>query len=361
MSSRIADMLPDGIHPWLPLELDREKAPEKYTTCDDCAMLVEGEDPDAGAVVFRPESKCCTYHPWLPNFQVGGLLRDPEPGLEQGRERVRAKIAAREGVTPTGIHVPKVREHLYEIGRERIFGLSQALRCPYYREDVGGCGVWKYREAVCSTWFCKYAEGEDGDTFWRAVRDYLVELEEALTLHALLELGFDGASLQRWLKGKERMGPRDYDGEGPGDEEYARIWGRWLGREEELYVKTREIVETITPEAAKELAGVRGRTRLDAVTRAADVLDAGEVPDPVHLSKRLSYATDDTGAAVLTSYSSYDPTRIPQQLFQALGRFDGKRSNAEALQSIESEHGVRLSPGLVLTLYRQRILVADDG
>ena len=364
VSGQIADMLPEGIHPWLPTELFRPKAAEKHTTCDRCAMLIDGQSPDTGAacarVVFRPETKCCTYHPWLPSFLLGGLFADSDRGLDEGRARVRAKIAAREGVTPAGIHAPRVSEHLYEIGRDAVFGRSASLRCPYYEERIGGCSVWKYREAVCSTWFCKYVEGEDGDLFWRAVRDYLRELEEALVIHALLELGFAGEVIRGWLDRKQPLGPDDYDRRGPTDEEYARHWGTWAGREEELYVRTSGIVREIDPRSALALTGARGRARLDAARRATDVLERTEVPDPLRLSRRMTYAPDGAGGAVLTTYSAYDPARISQSLLGALREFDGRRSNAQALAAIADDHALKLSAGLLLALYRQRILVSDQ-
>ena len=90
------------------------------------------------------------------------------------------------------------------------------------------------------------------------------------------------------------------------------------------------------------------------------MLDASELPDPLQLSKALNYASDGPDGVVLTTYSSYDPARISHQLFAALREFDGKRSNAEALGAIVDEHGVRLSQGLLLVLYRQRILVTEQ-
>lgn len=359
MTARIADQLPAGIHPWLPPELQRPKAPERHTTCDRCAMLVEGDRP-AGGVVFHPQTKCCTYHPWLPCFLLGGLFSDPDPALDEGRARVRAKIAAREGVTPAGIFPPRLQEHLYRIGGEGVFGRSAALRCPYYVEEIGGCGVWKYREAVCSTWFCKYVEGEDGDLFWRAVRAYLIELEQALVIHALLELGFGGDAVRRCLSRDEPMGPRDYDHQGPTEAEYARIWGDWVGREEELYLRASEVVSQVGSEGAAKLAGARGRARLDAVRHAGDVLDRVEAPDPLRLSSRLGVASDGAGGTIVTTYSSFDPARISERLLSALREFDGRRSNAEALEAIEERHGLRLTPSLLLALHRQRVLVTDQ-
>jgi hypothetical protein len=90
------------------------------------------------------------------------------------------------------------------------------------------------------------------------------------------------------------------------------------------------------------------------------VLDARVVPDPLRLSRRLVCAAEGPDAVVVTTYSSFDPTRISQQLLVALREFDGRRSNAEALAAVDRTHGLLLSSGLLLSLYRQRILVTDQ-
>ncbi|HVS12952.1 MAG TPA: hypothetical protein VMV46_03435 [Thermoanaerobaculia bacterium] len=354
----LADLLPEGIRPWIPGELRRPKAPERYTTCDDCAMLVPGADPDAGDAVFRPDTKCCTYHPWLPNFLVGGLLVDPEPALAAGRSRVLAKIEARVGVTPVGIRALPLSEHLYKIGHG-VFGRSETLRCPYFAQDTGGCTVWRYREAACATWFCKYAEGEDGHRLWRAVRAFLEELEGALVIHALLELGFEGDRVNAWLPGRSQLGSREVDRRAPAAREYDEMWGPWVGREGELYGRCLEVVRQVDGEQARAMTGARGRLRLDAIRRLGDRIDRGEVPERLRLNPDLGYSPDGDGRALLTTYSPYDPARISQGLFAALHEFDGRRSNQEAQSAIEARHGFRLSPSLVLRLHRQRILVAS--
>src|SRR5687767_1905524 len=93
-----------------------------------------GAAPSPDALHFRPDAKCCTYHPTLPNYLVGALLADPDPALEEGRRRVRDKLAARVGVTPLWLAAPRKTMVLLEASRDTSFGRSRALRCPYYVE-----------------------------------------------------------------------------------------------------------------------------------------------------------------------------------------------------------------------------------
>ena len=69
-------------------------------------------------------------------------------------------IAPVVGVTPLGLARPPVQHLLYRHGRERGFGQSVALLCPHYLGDSGGCGIWRHRNGVCATWFCKHTRGE---------------------------------------------------------------------------------------------------------------------------------------------------------------------------------------------------------
>src|SRR5262249_31693926 len=69
------------------------------TTCGDCPML----RPEFGGIAFDPKTKCCTFMPQLPSFNVGTLLLDDDPALAAGRARVRERVEAGEMVTPIGL------------------------------------------------------------------------------------------------------------------------------------------------------------------------------------------------------------------------------------------------------------------
>src|SRR5580704_17978080 len=90
----------------LPSFFDRPAIEETRATRNDCAMCDKGSAPAGLATEsFRPDVKCCSYHPTLPNYLVGEALADES--LAVGRERLRAKIAARIGVTPQWLAAPR--------------------------------------------------------------------------------------------------------------------------------------------------------------------------------------------------------------------------------------------------------------
>lgn len=90
------DALPALYRTLLGAPLDREVPAESKATCHACAMVAgcpETVAPlDGRSRLFRADTKCCTYHPRLPNDLVGALLQDPNPGLAEGRRRMEARL-----------------------------------------------------------------------------------------------------------------------------------------------------------------------------------------------------------------------------------------------------------------------------
>jgi Fe-S-cluster containining protein len=88
-------------------------------------------------VTFRPSLKCCTHHPTLPNFLVGGILASGGEGAALVVELL----------------FPEASRWLKE--RPSGFGRDETCRCPFLLEE-GRCGIWKHRYSVCATWFCQH-------------------------------------------------------------------------------------------------------------------------------------------------------------------------------------------------------------
>src|SRR5262245_27168269 len=97
----LREILPPIYHPLLPSFFDVTPPAEEKATCHACVMVPPaGMEAPAGVAYFRPDTKCCTYHPTLANYLVGGLLSDPDPDYAEGQRRVRATLATRIGVKP---------------------------------------------------------------------------------------------------------------------------------------------------------------------------------------------------------------------------------------------------------------------
>ncbi|HVS13311.1 MAG TPA: hypothetical protein VMV46_05280 [Thermoanaerobaculia bacterium] len=359
-ATALADLLPEGLRPFLAAALRRPKSPERRATCERCAMCAPAGTtaPAAGTLAsFRPDAKCCTYHPALPNFLVGALLADDDPALAEGRRRMLERIEQGIGVDPVGVAAPAPAQRLHQHGAP-AFGRSTALLCPYFDRARGSCTIWRYREAVCATYYCKLEEGKDGAELWNAVKRYLIELEDAVIEHVLLELGFDGGARRRLRAHKAALDADELDGRPPGPEAARERWGPWHRRETELFRRAHEIARALSPADVAALLGVRGRACLDEIGRHLDLIDNRRVPDPLRLAPQLHLTVDGDSHVVLVTYSPNDPLRLRRALFDELRAFDGRRSNAEALDTIAERSGMRLSAELLLALHRTRILVS---
>src|SRR5438874_8444026 len=123
-------MLPGPYERWFTEMSGRPGPVETRSTCDSCAMLPGAPGlPPEGA--FDPAVRCCTYHPHLAPHFVGGILAS---GSEAGRRVVRARIAARVGVTPIGLQPTPAYAAIYQrlSVRAGAFGHSHELLCPFY-------------------------------------------------------------------------------------------------------------------------------------------------------------------------------------------------------------------------------------
>ena len=202
----------------LPAFFDRPAFEETRATCDDCAMCPKKEASIVASIHFDPETKCCTYHPTLPNYLAGAVFADPSSDLDEGRRRLRQKLAARIGVTPRWLAAPrKFLVHL-EASRLHAFGRARSMRCPLY--DEGRCTIWKHRESVCSTFFCKHDGGGYARAFWDALKKWTFVLESALTEYAVRQIAPNTTEPR---VGKNKMTLEDLEDRPPPPEEYAQI------------------------------------------------------------------------------------------------------------------------------------------
>jgi hypothetical protein len=259
--------------------------------------------------VFPSDLKCCTFMPGLPNFQVGALLADPDPGLDHGRAEVRERIRAGNAVSPIGVMKPSVYTKLYGRGG---FGQSTALRCPYYRD--GGCGVWSHREAVCSTWFCKHDRGLVGWTFWQNAMWTLLTLEQAVAAKVAIELGIPEEAVNG-------LTPSELSRE-ENLEYYEGVWADWVGREEAFFVAASERVDRLDWEEAARWAKLE-ESNLTSSLRRSYAAFVEPVPDVVALG-RLERIGENATIVRLRSYSGFNPVELPRAAADALPGYEGR-------------------------------------
>ncbi len=358
---RLHDALPDLYRRLLGSPLDLEVPAEHKATCASCAMLpgAAGAVPpvDGRSRFFRPDTKCCTFHPRLPNYLVGAILEDGSAAGAEGRHRLEARVASRVGVAPEWLHPPRTFTVLYD-GARGAFGRARGLRCPFYAEDSGGCTIWAHREAVCSTWFCKYAVGEDGRRLWTAVKELVSLVEIQLARAALLELA--PALLDREPGARASapapLGPEDIDGDPPPPAVHAAAWGDWAGREAELYRACHRFVSGLTAADVEALLGLDGRIARRAVERAAAAVASESLPAVLRLNPDATVSWLPDGQVALGAYSELEAVALPGAAYPLLVRFTGQRTVAEVRAQLREELHADLSDEVLLELYRQRVL-----
>jgi Fe-S-cluster containining protein len=345
--------LSEAFGAWLPALFEHPLPDERRAACEHCSMCAPagGDEVLEGRGLFNPAVKCCTYQPALASFAVGALFSDSRPELDEGRRRVRARIAEQHGVYPSGVQGPSAYWLRYR-AKPDGFGRAEELRCPYY--DAGRCTVWQLRDAVCSTYFCKFDRGVEGKIFYDALRDYLVTLSDVLVVHAMLELGFAPASAA--VPASTAVSPDEIEGQPLSEQAYAQRWQHYRGREEEYFRAAHELVSRLGPSEVETLGGARLSARLQQLESAYNELVAPRVPTQLTRNPSLRVINEPTGGYLLEGYSPMDLSRVGPQVYHALDAFDG-RPTEDVLASLEAEGKPKPSAGLLRSLYHHRVLV----
>ena len=311
----------------------------------------------AGLVFFSPNAKCCTYTPRFPNFLVGRILSDKDPSSIRGRTTVEDRIRKRVAVTPLGLMPNPVQRLLYDQDKGASFGRSATLLCPHYQEDTGQCGVWKYREATCATWFCKHSRGAVGMHFWHCLRDLLYAIEEDLARWCIDQIGLGSEALLALFPPREERKPSldqySLDGQVNGGR-YALIWGNWAGREIEFFEESARLVETLKWTEVAAICGPQVRILLRVTEDAFRRLISQDPPPALRL-KPFQTVQVEADSAIVVGYSHLNPLRLPKKLTAVLHCFDG-RPNHEVLDAIYRDHGLRLDSGILRKLSDYGIL-----
>lgn len=199
------------------------------------------------------------------------------------------------------------------------------LRCPHYVQQGGGrCGIWKHRNSVCSTWFCKHVRGAVGFDFWRELKLLLKELEEQLAIWCCLQIGLDARVIEYAREDEgQRSSFADELVKEYHDARHRRSWGGWAGKEAEFYERCSAAVAPLEWRDVRALGGQRLRAREVAVLDAYRHLVAPTIP--ARLRAAATPALRVTGNYVrITTYSPHDPIAMPETAWRALRRFDGR-------------------------------------
>lgn len=349
-------VLPPVYRDLLSPEFDKPAVIEKRAACADCEMCDKGTMPEGvEAVYFRPDTKCCTYHPSLANYLVGAILRDPSPEMEEGRRRIRERIASRIGVTPCALSAPPKYLLLYRASKGTAFGRSKALTCPYLTE-AGRCSIWRHRESICTTFFCKYDAGEAGVLFWKAFKAYLGHVESMLAVWATKTIAPD---TKQPNTDESTITIEDLEDRPPKDSAYAAMWGSWLGREEEFYIACYNKVRNLDRQKFAKLIDEtpRGRETMSELRTRYAALSLPVIPEKLSLNRKMRRLPVANGVAVTTTYNAYDSMVLEKELFDVLEKFTYDKTVNEIRKDLLDQDGIEFADDLLIHLSRHGILV----
>jgi hypothetical protein len=243
------NLLPSAI---LELNPDEQKA-----TCDRCLMA---RPPTAVKDRYQDHLKCCTYYPFLPNFAVGAILKDPKGIYKKGQETIRKIIKKRQYSLPIGLVAPVKYQLEFKDRKKGDFGNQESWLCPYYDRQKNQCSIWAYRGAVCTSFYCRSSYGKKGLNFWHQMSDYLTYVEMALMEEALIRLDFSPRQISEelvYLNGEEGTLAEKKSWSLP--EKKARYyWRDYFEDQEGFFIKCFDLVESFDRKAFREMMGEQG-------------------------------------------------------------------------------------------------------
>lgn len=356
MADTLVSSLPAVYKDLLSPELEKPAVKEARADCANCQMCNQGTMPaEAEAVYFRPDTKCCTYHPSIPNFLVGAILKDGSPDMQDGKQRIKERIASRIGVMPYWLAPPTKYLLLYDVSRHTSFGRSAALKCPYLT-DAGLCSIWRHRETICSTFYCKFDGGEAGVAFWKTWKAYMQHVEQVLAVWSSKAIGRD---LVNPLVEKTKLTVEELEDKPPKDALYASWWGTWVSREEEYYVSCFNKVRSLSRRQFAKLVDEtpKGKQLLSELRTRYAALSQPFLPERISLNGGMRRLPIANGTVVTTPYNPYDSMVIEKELYEVLEKLTHEKPLAETRAELSEKEGIELADELLIHLVRHAVLV----
>jgi len=205
---------------------------EKKSTCFNC--------PKVQSHGFDRHLKCCTYHPKIPNYQLGDALMNGG----DSQKNVERMIAGR-FLTPEGSgHTPLQWLDVLQQDQAAEYGRSSKTICGFLDRDSGRCGVYGFRNSACTTYFCRHDQ-KWSEGFWEYVHHFIGRSELALTQYALKSIDFD---YEKYLQIFNELSSRppnelcEASSKCWKKDVYQALWSDWFGREAELFQKCSRLI-----------------------------------------------------------------------------------------------------------------------
>lgn len=232
---------------------------ETAVSCSHCRMVGPFDDDCRPLGPFLPETKCCTFLPYWPNFSIGALLTDiPEVQLNFYHGLSKEAILLPLGMFPSSAR----KEKLARLGPQ-AFGKSTELLCPFHCTESGTCDIWSYRPGVCSSYFCTSSFGAGGLEFWKKVETFLNHFEWTLAHEVLWQLGFTQDEIRKMevVRKQAEISSSDID----------QAWAEYASQKESFYKKCYQAACGLAADT-KSLLGETGEALMTGIHAKAQVL-----------------------------------------------------------------------------------------
>ncbi|MFN7905498.1 MAG: hypothetical protein ACK5P5_09975 [Pseudobdellovibrionaceae bacterium] len=203
---QLKHMIPSLYQTILPQEILNLAIKETTANCNNCVMAKENVSSKEIHIKksspsmkpqfrnlkteYKSNLKCCTFHPFFPNYIVGAILADQNKKNEFGKTEIKRRIQSKNEILPLGIAAPR-NYQLDFLKNPSKFGQKENLLCPFFDSKSNQCGFWIYRGSVCTSFFCA-SDHSWGFKFWDELVSYLSLVEISLAELALEKMGFSG-------------------------------------------------------------------------------------------------------------------------------------------------------------------------
>ncbi len=175
---------------------------------------------------YTHPARCCTYRPQIGNFLTGLALQSGDLPTAKFKDLLQK-----------GVYLPLATlQTPHQFNRDAM--RSDPLVCHYWKQEVG-CTIHKFRNGICSTFFC-FTEGGDG--IWTLLADYVSALENNLSWWVLEQLGFN---LEDFLLTIQKIDTTAGNKISWDATDLDILWGHYRGKEHRFFIEAAEIIQSV--------------------------------------------------------------------------------------------------------------------
>lgn len=152
------------------------------------------------------------------------------------------------------------------------------------------------------------------------MRDYLMFLETTLVHYCLSQLGWPPKASFTVTPGDnfplgavpvvKKLSANELDDAPEDGDRFRSRWGRWAGKEAEMYMECFNVVSKLTATVVSRLGGMKMDLLLQRVEQLRDDLKSETFPEKLVRNPAIKSTVTPTGGVLLSTYNEYDPMSI---------------------------------------------------